>query len=165
MKKLIGLLVLLIIVTIGSCDNDPTDPPGIWQPDTSGSDGNGIWILEGPVTYTDGVLYARNSSATPGDTVYGSATLAEAKDFGETPLVTYTWREDVNNGAEYDFLVGERSGDFSGIPYHDDGSGGMKAQLQFWLDFRALLMSRYEFTLPPESHVRIIDYRSVAGDD
>ena len=164
MKKLIGLLVLLIILAVGSCSNDPANPPGIWQPDTSGNDDNGLWVLDGSVTYTDGELYARNTSTAPGDTAYATATLAEAKDFGHTTLVTFTWREEVTNGAEYIFLIGERFADMSELPYHEEGSDSIKAQVQFWLDFRASLLSRYEFKLPPSSHVRIINYRSVAED-
>ncbi len=154
-----GLLVL------GACDTGPADPAAWTTPDTSGDDGGngGLWRLEGPVTYQDGVLNAHNPSNAPGDTATARATLARPEDFGETPIVTFTWREDRTESAQYSFLVGEEVDHMMSVPYHEVSPSSMKAQVQFWLDFRGLLYSRFEFKLPPGAHVRIIGYRAVAG--
>lgn len=162
MDKSFNLVTLIVILLIASCSNNAANPPGFWQPDTSGNGDNSMWIVEGSVTYGNGVIYANNPSTTPGDTAYGSAMLSEPKDFGHTPLVTFSWHEEVDNGAEYTFMIGERLADMSELPYHEVSLSNMQAQVQFWLDFRALLLSRFEFTLPPGSYVKISDYRSAA---
>lgn len=159
---------MFVAALIAGCNNDPANPITSSIPDTTGNGGgnqNGSpWILEGPVTYAIGVITARNSSDTPGDTVNCRATLAEAKDFGETALVTFRWQEEKLSGGEYSFEVGEDVTELEPIPYHEESAGSMKTQLQFWLDFRANLYSRFEFKLPPNSLVRISNYRSFAGD-
>lgn len=167
MNKIFTVLIcgFLSLLAINACDDGVTDPPGTWKPDSLGNDNpNSPWILTGPVNYVNDILIAQHSGDVEDDTMYATATLKQAKDFGEdVQMVTFTWLQQQSGGASISFFAGEDTTRFQELTIEEVSAGVMRARMQFFLGFDNPLLSKFIFKLPPGSELRVREYRSTAS--
>ena len=152
------------ITSITGC-SERADNPTFSAPDTSGN-GNGSndpnlpWILEGPVTYSAGVLQAINSSDQSEDSTVARCTLREAVDFGDVAGVIFGWRESIVGDAEYIFWVGSDTARMMSLIHVPTQGDMQRALLAFQGSFVEPLYSRFVFILPASSSVQIQNYQA-----
>ena len=177
MDRRVTFLVLtsVCILTALSC-NQVKNPGGVTPPpDTTGNGGGGngggsndygdlyftsdsstLWLVEGAASVNQGTLLGENELQPPGDTS-GSCTLLAPIDFGNSLRFAFTWKGGVTNGASYKVFIGSSPERWQELPYHTTGADLQVAQAEFMLSAPVLI--RFEFTLPPDSRVRIAELK------
>jgi len=179
--KSVAVAIAVLVVCIG-CEKGVKNPT--YSPDTTGTGdttgagdttGNGgggnygtlyfqmgaatRWKLDGTARVSQGALVSDNDSQTPGDTAYGSATLLDPVDFGDSRGLTFTWRGGTSNDASYRFFISDTiSGRWQEAPYHTNSSDIEEARISIYLE-PGDIYCRYEFTLPPQGQARVLDIR------
>ncbi len=134
----------------GGNDDDTVDYGILYF--TSGSSTQ--WQADGPVTVTNGNITAYNQS----DVVQnGRCILVDSIDFQSSTHITFTWREDVQNDANYSFLASDSPERLQSIPYRENALGNMAAPFDLFMSSPIFVC--YLFTLPPSSRVTLTSIR------
>ena len=153
-------VVCYIVVAFFQGCSESISNPGYGAIDTTGNGGNpnSLWLLEGPVTYSDGVIRAVISSDQAADSTFARCTLKEAVDFGEAAGVIFTWGELIEGDAKYQFFVGGDTARMMSLNHVETPDGLQLALIVFQGSFTEPLYSRFEFRLPASSSVQIQNY-------
>jgi len=172
--RIVFLLMLCAILFMGCSDSarNPTDT-GTPGGDNNGDNGGGNdddtvdygilyftsesstqWQADGPVTVTNGNITAYNQSNLVQN---GRCILVDSIDFQSSTHITFTWREDVENGASYSFLASDSPERLQIILYREDANGYMAGQFELFMSSPIFVC--YLFTMPPSGSVTLSSIR------
>ncbi|HHE46974.1 MAG TPA: hypothetical protein ENL08_04645 [Bacteroidetes bacterium] len=173
-----GLLLLLVFSLMICCSDDATSPTDSGTPADSGNgnggNGNGNngggtadygilyfisgpdtpWRADGPVSVSNGDIAAFNQANVIQN---GRCMIEEPIDFGPSTHITFTWRENVQSGADYSFLASDSPDRLQSIPFHEDDDGNMAAELDLFMS--ASIYACFLFTMPPSGSVMLTNIR------
>ncbi len=156
---IIGLLFIGTIINSTGCSDKAANPTfGSIDTTGNGDEQESPWILEGPVTYSSGLIKATNTSLEVEDSTIARCTLKEPVDFGEASGVIFTWRELVGRNASYEFFIGGDTARMVSLLHEQIQDDIQRALISFHGSFSEPLYSRFEFKLPASTSVEILNY-------